>query len=144
MQPLPHYYHVQAHASSSNYLRIKSHNLPDLNVASPLEFDGPGGQWSPETLLMSSLTSCYLLSFKALAKHKKLDWLEIDCISDGILDKIDKTTQFVKIKHSIRLKINNKTAIEDALDLLNKAEKICLISNSMKCDIILDCNITII
>ncbi|AGH81545.1 OsmC-like protein [Psychromonas sp. CNPT3] len=144
MQPLPHYYHVQSHASPSNYLRVKSHSLPDLNVASPLEFDGPGGQWSPATLLMSSLSSSYLISFKTLARHAQLDWVEIDCVSNGLLDRVEKITQFVTIKHNITLKLNSKSSAEEALMLLHKAEEICLISNSMKCEIILDCNISIV
>ncbi len=144
MLPLPHYYHVKSHTSSSNYLKLQSQHLPDLNVAPPFEFDGPGDQWSAETLLISALTSSYLRSFKALAKNATLNWIDIDCLSKGILDRTENTTQFVKIKHIILLKINNDTSEKEALSLLKKADEMCFISQSLKCKIELDCNIAVV
>ena len=55
MHPFPHTYHAAAAAEFSGPVAVTSAELPRLETAPPPEFDGPGGVWSPETLLCASL-----------------------------------------------------------------------------------------
>jgi organic hydroperoxide reductase OsmC/OhrA len=41
--------------------------LPVLEVASPPEFGGPGGEWSPEHLFVAAISSCLMTTFQAIA-----------------------------------------------------------------------------
>ena len=53
--------------------------LPPIMAASPPQFGGPPGRWSPETLLVAAVADCYILSFRAIAKATKLPWDAIEC-----------------------------------------------------------------
>jgi organic hydroperoxide reductase OsmC/OhrA len=47
---------------------VCSARLPDLAIAPPAEFEGPGDRWSPETLLCASVANCFILTFRAYAR----------------------------------------------------------------------------
>ncbi|MGB5324481.1 MAG: hypothetical protein WBN40_03520 [Pseudomonadales bacterium] len=60
MEPLPHSYRVTVHGEPGNVLVVRAQNLPELQVAPPLQFDGPGDRWSPEELLMAPIVNCFV------------------------------------------------------------------------------------
>jgi len=61
VKPLPHHYDARLTAGPSGYATLTSAGLPDLSVAAPVDFDGPGDAWSPEHLLMVSVVAGPLL-----------------------------------------------------------------------------------
>ncbi len=75
MQSFPHLYDVQLAARATGDAVLSSQDLPDLLVAPPPEFDGPGGTWSPEHLLLAAVESCLLLTWRARARHARLEYL---------------------------------------------------------------------
>lgn len=143
MQALPHLYRIKAQAKSESYLDVNGENLPPMEVAAPIGFNGPGNIWSPEDLLMSSVASCTILSFKAIARASKLDWVSIECVSEGVLDRVDRKTQFTKITTKAKLTIFNEDDAAKAEKLLHKAEETCLVSNSLTAESLIECEIVI-
>ena len=143
MQALPHIYRVLSEGSSDSQLTSSSKGIPNIGVAAPAEFGGPGDQWSPETLLLSAAASCFVLSFKAVARASKLSWKGIHCESIGKLDKVERTTLFTEITTKVKLTISDPNDKDKALKLLEKSESVCLISNSLKSKLILECDIII-
>lgn len=141
MQALPHIYNVQVTATAESHLTASSSGLPNLTIDGPAEFDGPGDCWSPETLLMSAVANCFVLSFKAVAKASNFPWKTIHCEAIGKLDKVDRTMKFTQITTHVRLVINDLSTQEKALKLLEKAESICLVSNSLNSQLKLECEI---
>jgi organic hydroperoxide reductase OsmC/OhrA len=132
MQDLPHNYVVAARAEGKNNVILSSDGIPDLETAGPPQFGGPGDVWSPETLLVGAVADCYILSFRAIARTARLDWLTLECEVDGELDKIDNFSQFTGFKVSAKLTIPDEKDRKKAGVILEKAEKYCLITNSMK------------
>jgi peroxiredoxin-like protein len=143
MQALPHQYHVQAKAQAESNLQVHASNLTDLTVAPPTQFGGPGDQWSPEDLLMASVASCFILSFRAIARASNFSWLSLECNTQGELDKLAGITQFTKIVIMAKLVIGNDESSEKAERLLNKAEQLCLITNSLSSESHLECEISV-
>ena len=143
MQDLPHHYIVSASAEGANNVTLSSQNLPDLETAGPPEFGGPGDVWSPETLLVGAVADCFILSFRAIAKTAKLDWLTLECEVEGELDKIEKLTQFTGFKVTAQLTVPEEKYRKKAGVILEKAEKYCLITNSMKADSHLESEVTV-
>jgi len=143
MQALPHLYNVQVTSTADTYLTASSQGLPNLIIAGPAEFGGPGDQWSPETLMISAVANCFVLSFKAVANASKFSWKKIQCESIGKLDKVDRLMKFTQITTKVRLVIDDENAKEMALKLLKKAESICLVSNSLNSSLKLECEIVI-
>lgn len=132
MQDLPHHYRVTATVDGAANVALSADGLPDLETAGPPEFGGPGDVWSPETLLVGTVANCFILSFRAIARTAKLDWVTLTCEAEGELDKIEKLTQFTGFKVTARLTIPAGTSEKKAHTILEKAEKYCLITNSMK------------
>lgn len=141
MQELPHYYKVKASGEKQGNLVVSADNLPDMHAAPPIGFNGPGDVWSPEDMLMSSVATCTILSFRAISRASRLDWISIECESKGELARVDRVTQFTKIKIKVRLVIPKQENAEKAVKLLNKAEQSCLISNSLTAESHIDCDV---
>lgn len=131
MKDLPHHYAVTASASGVGNVALESPGLATLQSAGPAEFGGPGDQWSPETLLVAAVGDCFILSFRAIARASGLDWTSLRCDVVGDLDRIDKVMRFTDFHIRATLEIPGGQAEEKALRLLEKAEKSCLVSNSL-------------
>jgi organic hydroperoxide reductase OsmC/OhrA len=134
MQDLPHQYLVSADAKSRGNVVLSADGVADLESASPVQFGGPGDHWSPEHLLVATVADCFILSFRAVARASRLDWDSLRCSVDGTLEKIDRVTQFTGFKVSATLHLPSGSNEEKAQRLLEKAEHICLITNSLKAD----------
>jgi peroxiredoxin-like protein len=132
MHPYPHVYTAAAGGRPEGTVALTSAVLPEIVSAPPPEFDGPGGLWSPETLLCASLADCFVLSFRAIARASKLEWSELSCRVEGVLERVDGVTQFTKFTTFASLVVPAGSAAETARRLLDKAEHVCLISNSVR------------
>ncbi len=134
MQNYPHHYHVTASAQIEGDVIVDSKNLSPILIAPPLEFGGPGDRWSPETLLVAAVANCFVLSFRAIAGASSVSWVSISCSVRGDLDRIDKVTAFTVFEVCAVLRIPSQTSEDKANRVLERAEKSCLITNSLKAD----------
>ncbi|MDH5622792.1 MAG: OsmC family protein [Gammaproteobacteria bacterium] len=134
MQNLPHHYQVSANANTAGNIVLKSAGIPDLESAGPAEFDGPGDRWSPETLLVAAVADCFVLSFRAVARAAHFEWAALTCAVGGTLDKVDRAMQFTRFDVAATLTVPPGTDVDKATKLLEKAEHVCLISNSLKAE----------
>jgi uncharacterized OsmC-like protein len=141
MQGFPHLYIAEANAGTEGATEVSASGLPSLSCSAPAEFGGPGDQWSPETLLVASIADCFVLSFRAIAQASKLDWISLSCEVEGILDRLDRVTQFVEFKVNAELVIPADMDQDKALRLLDKSEQACLITNSLKAEAHLSKNV---
>jgi organic hydroperoxide reductase OsmC/OhrA len=131
MQAFPHHYTVAANGLETGDVELKADGLPPLRSASPISFDGPGDRWSPETLLVAAIGDCVILTFRAVARASGLAWTSLECDVTGILDRIERTTRFVGFDVRARLHVPAGTDPDRARQVLDKAERSCLISNSL-------------
>ena len=134
MQPFPHHYVVVSSGTADGDVHLSSGPLPVLRSAPPTEFDGPGTRWSPETLLVAAASDCFILTFRAIARASNLVWTSLECEMRGTLDRVDGTTQFTRFDLHAWLTIPAETQPEQARRLLAKAERSCLIANSLKAE----------
>ena len=132
MQEFPHHYRVTAAANFEDNVELTSPGLVALESAGPAEFGGPGDQWSPETLLAAAVADCFILSFRAIARASRFEWLSLECKVDAVLDKVEKVTQFTDFQETVVLEIPAGADEKKAMRLLEKAERACLVTNSMK------------
>lgn len=134
MHPYPHRYSVQASGTTTGNVAIASEGLSPLETNAPPEFDGPGGLWSPETLLVASIANCYLLSFRAVARASKLEWQDMTLDVEGVLDRVEGVTRFVKFTVSPRLTLPDASRETLARTVLEKSKRACLVTNSLIAD----------
>jgi organic hydroperoxide reductase OsmC/OhrA len=131
MHPYPHHYTVHAQSEPTGDVQVSGAGLPTLRTAPPIEFDGPGDRWSPETLLCAAVADCFVLSFRAVARASRLEWTSLECRVEGKLDKVEGTTRFTEIVVHATLQVPAGTDQDRATTLLEKSEHVCLISNSL-------------
>ena len=131
MQDFPHHYRTSASARYDSNVDLTSPGLPNLPAAAPAEFGGPGDHWSPETLLAAAVASCFKLSFKAIARAAKFEWVSMRCDVVAVLDRVDKVTQFTEFHQTVLLEVPAGSDEAKALRLLEKAERSCLVTNSL-------------
>lgn len=141
MQKLPHHYFAEAAAPAEGSINLSSKGLTDIESAGPAEFGGPGDLWSPETLLVASIADCFILTFRAIARASKMEWVDLNCTVEGVLDRVEKVTQFTEFKITAVLEVSSDTDESKAKRLLEKAEASCLITNSMKSEVHLEAEI---
>lgn len=141
MHPFPHRYRARIGARPDGELSLAGEGLPELRSLPPPEFGGPGGYWSPETLLLAAVGDCMLLTFRAIAKASRFEWREVSADVEGIMERIDGNSRFIAITTRIRLVVPRGADAARGRRLLEKAEQGCPISNSLSAAKHLDCEI---
>jgi organic hydroperoxide reductase OsmC/OhrA len=131
MHPYPHLYTVESSAAASGDVTLSATGLPAIASAPPPEFDGPGGRWSPEHLLVAAVADCVILSFRGVARANKFEWHSLECSVEGTLDKVEGKTKFTHMVVRATLRVPAGTDEAKAKQLLERAEHVCLISNSL-------------
>lgn len=133
MRPLPHRYFARAVATPSGDITLDGGTRVELLLTnSPPEFDGPDDRWSPETLLLSSAAACLLLTFRAAARAAHLSYESARCDAEGRLDRVDGVTAFVEVRLKANVVVSGTSTPEQARALVAKAERHCLITNSLR------------
>jgi peroxiredoxin-like protein len=143
MQALRHRYRVTGACRTTGDVELTAERLTMIQSASPAEFDGPGDRWSPETLLVGAVADCFILTFRAVAKASRLSWTSLDCDVTGTLDRQDRVTQFTRFDMTAHLVVRAGEDTDRARQALEKAERNCLISRSLKASIALDVTIEV-
>jgi organic hydroperoxide reductase OsmC/OhrA len=132
-----HVYRVDIRGTGLKTGRLGSlDGLPPLAVASPPEFGGPEGVWSPEHLFVGSVSACLMTTFRSIAEMQGLEILGYSDSASGTLirgdDGLYKMTEITLRPH---LEIADPTKVARALRLLEKAEKVCLIGRSIESEV---------
>lgn len=138
MQKFPHHYSASASGTHAGSLATSSPDLPDLAVDGPPEFDGPGGVWSPETLMMAAVADCFVLTWRSVATVNKFEWTSVAVDAAGVLDRVERVTRFTQVHLVVRLTLPAGADREQAEKLVHKAEGACLVTNSMTSEITLE------
>ncbi|MGQ0761349.1 MAG: OsmC family protein [Acidobacteriota bacterium] len=112
---------------------LSAPHLPDLAVDAPPEFKGHEGAWTPEHLFVAAVNSCFMTTFLAIAENSKLEFVSFSADAKGKLEKLEGQG-FIMTEVVLRPKllVSHARDLERAGRILEKAEKHCLISNSIK------------
>lgn len=131
-KPKMYLYHTTVKWTEQRKGVISCAGKPDVEVATPPEFKGHDGIWSPEDLFVASANICLMTTFLAVAERAGLAFTAYESAAEGKLELVDGKFQFTEItlKPVITLVAGGDTA--KAKELIEKAEANCLISNSMK------------
>lgn len=131
MHPYPHLYRAAATGNPAGAVTVTSPQLPDIETAPPPEFDGPGGVWSPESLLCAAVADCFILTFLGVSRAAKFEWLALECRVEGTLERVAGKSQFTKFATFATLRVVPGSDAAKGRSLLEKAEHGCLIANSL-------------
>ena len=141
MHPFPHLYRVHLGIAPEGEVSLESEGLDRIPSLPPPEWGGPGGYWSPETLLTAAVGDCVLLTFRAIAKASRFEWREASADVEGKLERAEGNSRFTEMTIRVRLVVPAGGDVARARMLMEKAEKGCLISNSLTARKHLECEV---
>lgn len=128
-----YFYTTEVEWTGERHGDLRAPVLPNLKVDAPPEFKGHGGVWTPEHLFVASVNSCFMTTFLAIAENSKLDFVSFKTNAEGKLEKLDgKGFVMTEVTLHPKLVISHARDAERANRILEKAEKHCLISNSIR------------
>ena len=128
-----YFYTTEVEWTGERHGDLRAPVLPNLQVDAPPEFKGHEGAWTPEHLFVAAVNTCFMTTFLAIAENSKLEFVSFSADAKGKLEKLDGQG-FIMTEIVLRPKlvINHARDVERAGRILAKAEKNCLISNSIK------------
>jgi peroxiredoxin-like protein len=128
-----YFYRTEVEWTGERHGDLHSAARPSLRVDAPPEFKGHDGVWTPEDLFVASVNSCFMTTFLAIAENSRLEFVSFKADAKGKLEKLNGWGfMMTEIVLKPKLVIRHRRDAERALRILEKAEKHCLISNSIK------------
>ena len=131
MKPLPHAYRIDLSEDSARSCTVFGERLPNLPLAPPKEYDGPGDKWSPEHLLLASVAACFVFTFRAVARAWRIEVTEVSVTATGTVSRKNGVTRFSEIVVRPRVAAPLSTDRTRLLEAIDKAEDSCLNSASL-------------
>ncbi|OYX22947.1 MAG: osmotically inducible protein OsmC [Algoriphagus sp. 32-45-6] len=131
-----HTYSTSVEWTRQKRAALSSAFLPTIEVATPPQF--PGGHegiWSPEHLYTAAAEVCLMTTFLSVADHSNLKFEKFTCKATGTLAKQDGKWMMTEVHLFPELTLSPGEKEERGLKVLEKAEKACLISHSVKSEI---------
>jgi len=127
-----HGYRVAAWWTSGRTGLAKSDSAPNaIHFTAPAEFGGLEGRWTPEELLLAAVASCYTTTLRAIAGTAQFDFTDLQVEASGTVRKTESGYSFTQIVVRPNLKIGSGDERDRALELLKRAEKLCLVSRAL-------------
>jgi organic hydroperoxide reductase OsmC/OhrA len=145
MEDLKYSFEINAVWSDDKTVQVSSPDFkePITTTIPPPFTNGIGGHWSAEHLFLASLASCFAHTFQIIANLSELPFDSFTCNISGDAEKIDKVFAFHSVKLFPTLIIPLETYRNKAESVLEKAERNCIIANSVKTQIIIETKILV-
>lgn len=132
-------YKTEVEWTGERHGELRAPALPKLDVDAPPEFKGHDGVWTPEHLFVASVNSCFMTTFLAIAENSKLEFVKFHADAEGTLEKVEgQGLMMTHITLRPQLVLKHSRDTERALRIFEKAEKHCLIANSIRTETTLD------
>jgi organic hydroperoxide reductase OsmC/OhrA len=110
---------------------LSADGKPTIRVASPPEFNGEAGVWTPEDLFVASVETCHMATFIAFAAQKELPVVSYESHANGVLEFIEGDYRFTRIVIFPTIVVANSEAESQVHAILREAQKHCLVANSI-------------
>jgi organic hydroperoxide reductase OsmC/OhrA len=126
----PHRYEVTLSWAGQGGATLQAPARPSIEAGAPPEFGGRDSWWSPEHLLLSSLSLCLMTTFEALARKARLSVLGYACHGEATLDRAETGLAFTAFRLQVRVDVAEADA-ERTPKLLESAKKHCLVARAL-------------
>ncbi len=133
----PHHYEVNLSWPRQGGAELYAAAAPPIAGGAPMQFGGRDSWWSPEHLLLSSLSLCLMTTFEAIAAKARLKVVRGDCRAVATLDHDEGGLGFTALGLHVEVEVAPDDA-ERAARLLASAKKHCLVANALRLPVTLD------
>lgn len=136
-------YHTRLSWQGNRAGVLAAEGKPSFRVASPPEFKGEAGVWTPEDLFVAAVDICTLTTFAAFAQRHQLPIVSYVSGAEGMLEFIDGKYRFTRIILRPTIVLRDASAKPQAEKILHDAHEACLIANSIRAYVIIEPTIDI-
>ena len=129
--PFPHEYEATLEWPGQGAATVSAGLRPALTVGPPPDFGGQESWWSPEHLLLASLSACFMATFDAIARIQRLHVESYRCRAHAVLAKTGGGLAFT----GLSLAVSAATAPEDVVRVtqaLFKAKERCIVAGALR------------
>lgn len=120
-----------------------SDGKPAFRVASPPEFKGEEGVWTPEDLFVAAVNTCTMTTFAAFTIKRDVAVASYESEAEGTLEFVDGGYRFTKVVVRPRVVAMAPATRELMEEILHDVHKACLISNSISAEVVVEPEIDI-
>jgi organic hydroperoxide reductase OsmC/OhrA len=143
-------YHTTVAWKGEHWGHIKLGNGLEMDFSAPPDAQGHPGVLTPEDAFVAAANTCVMMMFIWAAERFKLNLASYDCYTEGTkLIELDRTEIFTKLvlrpKIVVRADGQDKAAIEKRVRrALESAQKYSLVANSVKSQVIIEPEVSIL
>lgn len=123
---------------------LSSEGKPVLRIASPPEFGGERGVWTPEDLFVAAIETCLKLTFAGIARKRNLRFASWKSTAEGFLEWDQISYRFTKVVISPTIALYDEASIALAREVVERAHLTCLVANSVRSEVVVEPAFTVI
>ena len=129
-----YYFEVQLNWQQGRQGILTGRDVKDtIHVATPPAFKGGvPDMWSPEHLFLSSLSSCFMTTYLAIAEKRNLTIADFECNAIGHILLVEGHLEFTTINLFPKIFVEKVEEMVIANEVMIKTYKHCIVANSIK------------
>ena len=130
--------------------RLKLGNGPEMDFSAPPASGGEAGLLTPEDAFVGAVNACVTLMFIWAAERFRLDLVSYECRAEGTkITDLDRTERFTRVVLRPRIVVRAGAELSEAVEKrvrrgLDAAQKFSLVANSIKSEIVIEPDISIV
>jgi organic hydroperoxide reductase OsmC/OhrA len=128
-------YHTAVAWKDGRQGTLGSQGKPSFAVASPPEFRGIPGVWTPEDLFLAAVESCQMTTFLALADRAGIQLRGYESTASGTLANSGDGYRFTAVEVRPRICVAPGTDTSAVEHLVHQAHRNCLVVRSVSCPV---------
>lgn len=109
-----------------------------FRTASPPEFKGEEGVWSPEDLFVAAVNSCQLMTFVAFAIKLGLPVASYESEAEGLLEYVDDGYRFTRVTVRPRVVVSDPDAVDAVRKAIRDSHDACLVARSVRTEVVVE------
>src|SRR5512145_95141 len=115
---------------------LRAEGKPGFRVASPPEFKGEAGVWTPEDLFVAAVEACTMTTFIAFAQKLNLPVVSYESHAEGVLEFVEGGYRFTKVTLRPTIVVAEAGAIPQTEKTLHEAHHACLVAKSIRSEVL--------
>jgi organic hydroperoxide reductase OsmC/OhrA len=135
-------YKTSVNWTSGKSAVIGCETKPEIVIATPPEFGGPAGCWSPEDLLASSVASCVMMSALFFIAREKIELSSYETQGTATMEKNASGLTITGIALDLQIVLKNPEQEPLLRKAIQRAEQTCPISGALKCPVTILLNVS--
>jgi len=113
----------------------KMSGILETKVGPPEEYGGSSQELNPEEMFVAAINSCIMLVFYHFVEKYSVDIKSYSSEAKGIVEKTRNGLRFTSVDVNAQVLPGNNDHAEKIQEITQLAERYCLVSNSVACEV---------